>query len=116
MLQFGVPEPEDVVAILEPLHRSPVSDTELLVYMYQKMIEALRRSDGGNGLHTNTVGKVALECWQLTAKSQASKTDRMKVWDTLFHTAMREDCWEDVRVVSCSLSGFQSYMLILIRQ
>jgi N-terminal acetyltransferase B complex non-catalytic subunit len=116
MLQLGVPEPEHVVEILEPLHRSPVSDTELLIYMYQKLIEALRRGDGGNGLRTNTVGKVALGCWQLTAKSQASKTDRMKLWDTLFHTAMREDCWEDVRVVSCLLFGFQSCMLILSRR
>jgi N-terminal acetyltransferase B complex non-catalytic subunit len=116
MLQLSVSNPEHVVGILEPLHRSPVSDTELLVYMYQKMIEALRRSDGGKGLRINSVGTVALGCWQLTAKSQASKTDRMKVWDTLFHTAMREDCWEDVRVVSCSMSGFPSCMLILIRQ
>jgi N-terminal acetyltransferase B complex non-catalytic subunit len=99
MLQLGLPNPEHVVDILEPLHRSPVTDTELLVYMYQKLIEALRRSDG-KGLRTNTVGTVALGCWQSTAKSLASKTDRMALWDTLFHTAMREDCWEDVRVVS----------------
>jgi N-terminal acetyltransferase B complex non-catalytic subunit len=28
------------------------------------------------------------------------KNDRMALWDTLFYTAMQEDCWEDARFVS----------------
>jgi N-terminal acetyltransferase B complex non-catalytic subunit len=72
--------------------------------MYTLFIEALRRDRVGPGL--NSAGNVALGCWQSTAKTLQSKTARMALWDVLFHTAMQEDCWEDVRFVSDSCSAF----------
>jgi N-terminal acetyltransferase B complex non-catalytic subunit len=92
---------EEIAASLERLHQSPVTDTRLLVYMYETCIESLRRMND-KGLGFNSIGAVALGCWQSTAKNMDRKTDRMALWNTLFRTAMQEDCWEDVRVVSCS--------------
>lgn len=47
-----------------------------------------------------SVQSVFLKPWQGAVKALDRKSDRLEVWDTLFTTAMREDCWEDVRFVS----------------
>jgi N-terminal acetyltransferase B complex non-catalytic subunit len=79
-------------------HQLSIVDTQLLAYMYQTFIEVLRRDEKRPTV--NTIGIAALGTWQSTAKSMQRKLDRIALWDLLFYTAMRADCWEDVRFVS----------------
>jgi hypothetical protein len=79
-------------------HQLPIVDTQLLAYMYQTFIEVLRRDEENPAV--NSVGTTALSTWQSAAKSMQRKLDRIALWDLLFYTAMRADCWEDVRLVS----------------
>lgn len=79
-------------------------DTELLVYMYRVGIETIRRSQGGLSINLSSIGNLYLGTWQSTAKGMKNKKERMSLWNLLFSTAIQEDCWDDVRYVSCSLS------------
>ena len=67
--------------------------------MYRLFLDASRRSMTG-GLSSASVGTSALSHWASAAKTMQRKNDRMALWDTLFYTAMQEDCWEDARFVS----------------
>jgi N-terminal acetyltransferase B complex non-catalytic subunit len=81
------------------VHRQSITDTRLLEYMYTTIVEGLRKSQK-SGMTMASAGMATLICWQTAAKSMQSKNDRMALWDTLFSTAMHEDCWEDARHVS----------------
>ncbi|KAH7391804.1 N-acetyltransferase B complex non catalytic subunit-domain-containing protein [Pyrenochaeta sp. MPI-SDFR-AT-0127] len=99
-----------------------LTDPRLLSYLYTLYVEAGRRSVPG-ALSISSVGVDLLKPWQNAAKALDRKSDRLELWDTLFNTAMREDCWEDVRfaVVNYNKEGAPSkklahYTLILTVQ
>jgi N-terminal acetyltransferase B complex non-catalytic subunit len=83
---------------MEAAHQPSIVDTQLLAYMYRIFIEVLRRKEQTPTV--NSIGNAALGTWQSAAKNMKRKLDRIALWDLLFYTAMREDCWEDVRLVS----------------
>ena len=74
-------------------------DTELLAYMYETFIAASRLETEDH--HIATMGTEAFATWQATASRMKHKSERASLWDLLFSTAIQEDCWEDVRLVSC---------------
>ena len=80
-------------------HDQGLADTRLLSYLYRLGIEATRRSLS-EARSLSSIGTELLKPWQHAAKSLDRRNDRLHLWDSLFNTAMREDCWEDVRFVS----------------
>ncbi|KAI8935899.1 hypothetical protein NX059_007411 [Plenodomus lindquistii] len=72
-----------------------LTDTRLLAYFYTLCAETTRRTQlEPNGI--DSVGKDFLQPWQAAAKATERKADRLQLWDVLFTTASREDCWDDV--------------------
>lgn len=99
LLQLNHDRPKETLAFVERAHRQPIMDNELLVYMYETFIAASRLETEDH--HISTVGTEALATWQATASRMKHKSERASLWDLLFSTAIQEDCWEDVRLVSC---------------
>jgi N-terminal acetyltransferase B complex non-catalytic subunit len=71
---------------MEKAHLQPISDTQLLAYMYRMYIEVLRRAEGTP--RVNSIGNAALGTWQATAKNMQRKLDRIAMWDLLFYTVL----------------------------
>jgi hypothetical protein len=85
--------------------------------MYKITAEVTRRTV--KVVVVSTLGPPVIACWQAAAKKLDRKSDRLELWNTLFTTALHEDIWEDVRLVSCSPSGnslLPRYVLIHIRR
>lgn len=99
LLQLNHDRPKETLAFVERAHQQPIMDTELLVYMYETLIAASRLENEDH--HISTIGAEAFATWQATASRMKHKSERVSLWDLLFSTAIQEDCWEDVRLVSC---------------
>ncbi|KAH9878562.1 hypothetical protein IAQ61_001834 [Plenodomus lingam] len=82
------------------------TDTRLLAYLYSLSVEAIRKT-GKEAKGFGSVGQDFLKPWQTVVKAAGRKSDRLKIWDTLFTTASHEDCWDDVQwaVVNCQKEG-----------
>ncbi|KAF2854675.1 hypothetical protein T440DRAFT_551750 [Plenodomus tracheiphilus IPT5] len=73
-----------------------VTDTRFLAYMYKICAETLRCTDFESD-SVGSIGNKFLAPWQAAVKATQRKSDRLQIWDTLFTTAIREDCWDDVQ-------------------
>jgi N-terminal acetyltransferase B complex non-catalytic subunit len=76
----------------------PITDTRLLVYVYKTFANALRKEASGYP-NLATTGPIVLKAWETAAKTLPSRKARLDFWSALFTSALREDCWEDVRWV-----------------
>ncbi|KAH7077321.1 N-acetyltransferase B complex non catalytic subunit-domain-containing protein [Paraphoma chrysanthemicola] len=89
-------DPDKINSLMVHAHKSVVSDVRLLAYMYRLDLDTARQLSNSS-LSVASAGAGALSHWLAAAKTIQRKNDRMTLWDTLFYTAMQEDCWEDVR-------------------
>ncbi|KAH9860569.1 hypothetical protein J1614_011900 [Plenodomus biglobosus] len=89
------------------------TDTRLLAYVYSLSAEAIRKTElDPDGI--GSVGKDFLQPWQRVAKATERKADRLKIWDTLFTTASREDCWDDVQFKEGLVDKKQIYYIRIL--
>jgi N-terminal acetyltransferase B complex non-catalytic subunit len=85
--------------LIELLARKPpITDFTLLGYIYQICIGSLRRREPELAI-CPTAGYGVQNTWQDAAKSLPSRKARLDLWSSFFVTAMREGCWDDVRIV-----------------
>jgi len=79
------------------------NDVRLLSYLYETLAEATRRSRNLNVI--SSMGDENSKVWQSAAKTLVRKQDREDLWSGLAKVTLREECWEDFRLVQrcCSL-------------
>jgi N-terminal acetyltransferase B complex non-catalytic subunit len=88
-------------------HKSVHTDLTLLDYVYSLLLKATRKADPKN-LTVSSVGTEGVKAWQNAAANCKTKRDRKELWDSFFDAAIREDCWEDVRIV-CDTQSLPSH-------
>lgn len=100
LLQLGSSGADVIQDNLAPIlvHRPPITDTRLLVYVYKIIAEATRHHDPKT-LGLASVGAPVQKAWENAAKTLKTRKARLDLWSCLFTCAMKEDCWEDVRWV-----------------
>ncbi|KAF2176685.1 hypothetical protein K469DRAFT_722076 [Zopfia rhizophila CBS 207.26] len=84
---------------LVPLCRRvpPISDAELLDYIFNLSIESRRRDDPLS-LTLNSGDNYPVEAWEKAAKVLKTPKERLDLWSKFFVCAMKADCWEHVRL------------------
>ena len=71
----------------------------------------MRKADPKN-VNISSVGTEGVKAWQNAATNCKTKRDRKELWDSFFDAAIREDCWEDVRIV-CNIQPLQYHTHVL---
>ena len=97
-LQLELNEPDLTQTLANRVRDTTVTDSRLLGYVYRLLIESARRYKKTTWI-PSTLGDEGLKVWDNAAKGLKSGRERFDLWNTLFKTAMREYCWEDVRAV-----------------
>ncbi|KAF2134224.1 hypothetical protein P153DRAFT_307215 [Dothidotthia symphoricarpi CBS 119687] len=95
-LQLELNEPEVTQNLANAIGKTTITDSQLLAYAYRLLTESARRQKTTD-LSGGSNGDIGIKPWENAAKGLKSGRDRYDLWNTLFKTAMREDCWEDVR-------------------
>lgn len=77
----------------------PTTDLQLLALIYSSVLDATRQVHPDD-LTLVSVGAEALKAWQNGAKALPHRKAKLQLWSALFTAAMKEECWEDAKLVS----------------
>ncbi|KAF2657307.1 hypothetical protein K491DRAFT_714526 [Lophiostoma macrostomum CBS 122681] len=95
----------------------PITDIDLLNYIYHIYLDAERRIKPTLE-NRPSAGGIVQKTWQHTAKSLPNRKARLDLWSSFFVSAMREECWDDVRValIQARQDGYKSNKRVVFAQ